>query len=94
MRDNLLSQYAAQTGGQVDPELRTKGIEESFSRITEQVRTMYTVGYYSHEPFIDGKYRPIDIRVLRTGLTVIAKPGYYPAAQTVAPTRSTVPVAQ
>lgn len=81
MRDNLLPQYAAATGGQVDPELRTKGIEQSFARITEQVRTMYTVGYYSHEPFIDGKYRPIDVRVLRTGLTVIAKPGYYPTAQ-------------
>lgn len=81
MRDNLLPQYAAATGGQVDPELRTKGIENSFARITEQVRTMYTVGYYSHEPFIDGKYRPVDVRVLRSGLTVIAKPGYYPTAQ-------------
>ena len=85
MRDNLLPQYAAATGGQVDPELRTKGIEDSFARITEQVRTMYTVGYYSHEPFIDGKYRPIEVRVLRSGLSVIAKPGYYPTAQTMTP---------
>lgn len=90
MRDNLLPQYAAATGGQVDPELRTKGIQESFARITEQVRTMYTVGYYSHEPFIDGKYRSIDVRVLRPGLTVIAKPGYYPTAQNLMQSGSSV----
>ena len=97
MRDNLLPQYASATGGQVDPELRTKGIQQSFTRITEQVRTMYTIGYYSHEPFIDGKYRALDVRVLRSGLTVIAKPGYYPTAQTVtspAASSATAPVTQ
>lgn len=94
MRDNLLPQYAAATGGQVDPELRTKGIEDSFARITEQVRTMYTIGYYSHEPFIDGKYRPIDVRVLRLGLTVIAKPGYYPTAQNMMQSGSAVTTTQ
>lgn len=80
MRDNILPMYAAATGGQVDPEFRTKGIAQSFARIAEEVRVMYTVGYYSHEPFIDGKYRSLDVRVLRPNLTVIAKPGYYPTA--------------
>ena len=86
MRDNILPLYALKTGGQVDPEMRTKGIETSFAKITEEVRTQYTVGYYSREPFIDGKYRPLDVRVLRPNLTVIAKPGYFPTAQDVRPT--------
>ena len=85
MRDNLLPVYTSATGGQTDPEFRQKGIETSFARIAEEVRTMYTVGYYSHQPFIDGKYRSLDVRVLRPNLTVIAKAGYYPSAQDVRP---------
>lgn len=81
MRDDILPLYASATGGQVDPEFRTKGIENSFARITEEVRTQYTVGYYTHEPFIDGKYRSIEVRVLRPNLDVIAKKGYYPTAE-------------
>lgn len=81
MRDDILPMYTNATGGQVDPEFRTKGIENSFSKITEEVRTQYTVGYYTHEPFIDGKYRTIEVRVLRPNLDVIAKKGYYPTAE-------------
>ncbi len=92
MRDNILPLYTDATGGQVDPEFRQKGIEQSFARLTEEVRTQYTVGYYTHEPFIDGKYRKLDVRVLRPGLTVIAKEGYWPTAADVRP--STVRVAQ
>ena len=80
MRDNALPRYAAATGGQIDPEFRQGGIEQSFAKITEEVRTQYTVGYYSHEPLIDGKFRKIEVRVLRPDLTVIAKEGYYPTA--------------
>jgi VWFA-related protein len=85
MRDNLLPQYTEATGGQVDPEFRQKGIEQSFARITEEVRNQYTVGYYSHEPFIDGKYRNIEVRVLRPNLRVIAKKGYFPTPEDVKP---------
>ena len=56
------------------------GIEKSFAKIAEEVRTQYTVGYYTHEPFIDGKYRKIEVKVLRPNLNVIAKKGYFPTA--------------
>ncbi len=81
MRDNLLPQYTAATGGQTDPEFRVGGIEASFAKITEEVRTQYTVGYYTREPFIDAKYRSVEVRLLRPNLTVIAKSGYYPSAE-------------
>jgi VWFA-related protein len=80
MRDNMLPLYTAATGGQTDPEFRLKGIETSFAKITEEVRTQYTFGYLSHEPFIDGKYRSIEVKVLKPNLTVISKPGYWPLA--------------
>jgi VWFA-related protein len=92
MRDNILPLYAADTGGQIDAEFRQKGIEQSFARITKEVRTQYTVGYYSHEPFIDGKFRPIEVKVLRPNLTVIAKKGYFPLAEATRP--STAPAQQ
>jgi VWFA-related protein len=81
MRDNILPAYAAQTGGNFDGEFRQKGIETSFAKIAEEVRTQYTVGYYTHEPFIDGKYRSVEVKVLRPNLTVLAKRGYYPTAE-------------
>jgi VWFA-related protein len=81
MRDNILPAYANATGGNFMGEWRQGGIEQSFAKIAEEVRTQYTVGYYTHEPFIDGKYRQIEVKILRPNLTVMAKKGYYPTAE-------------
>ena len=89
MRDDVLPHYADATGGQCDPEFRPRGIEDSFARLAEQVRTQYTIGYYSHEPFIDGKFRSVEVKVMRPNLEVIAKKGYYPTAQSSAPAQPT-----
>ncbi len=83
MRENLLPQYAAATGGEAISEFRIKGIETSFQKIAEEVRIQYTAGYYSNEPFTDGKYRPLEVQVLRPGLDVIAKKGYYPSPEAI-----------
>lgn len=90
MRDDGLPRYAAATGGECDPEFRPQSIQNNFAKLAEQVRTQYTVGYYSHEDFIDAKYRSVDVRVLRPNLDVVAKPGYYPSASmaTGSPARS------
>lgn len=85
MRDNVLKAYADATGGNLEAEFRQRGIEESFAKIAEEVRTQYTVGYYTHEPFIDGKYRSLEVKVMRPNLTVIAKKGYYPTAEDIRP---------
>jgi VWFA-related protein len=81
MRDNILPAYANATGGYFMGEYRQGGIEASFAKIAEEVRTQYTLGYYTHEPFIDGKYRNIEVKVLRPNLNVIAKKGYFPTAE-------------
>jgi len=85
MRDNILPQYAAATGGQVDAEFRQNAIETSFARIAEEVRLQYTIGYNSHLSTLDSRYRTIEVQVNRPGLTVIARPGYYPSATPVHP---------
>jgi VWFA-related protein len=91
MRDNVLPAYTNETGGNLDAEFRQKGIEESFQKIFEEVRTQYTIGYYTHQPFIDGKYRTIDVRVLRPNLQVFAKKGYYPTASDSGPVNTVAP---
>jgi VWFA-related protein len=93
MRGDVLPRYAAATGGQCDPEFRPKGIETSFAKIAETVRTQYTVGYYSHESLMDSRFRKVEVRIMKPDLTVIAKEGYYPSAHDSAPVPAAKPVA-
>ncbi len=81
MYDNILNKYTLETGGTLDSEASLNGIEKSYAKIAEEARTQYTLGYLSHQPVIDGKFRKIDVRVDRPGLEVIAKHGYYPSAK-------------
>ncbi len=86
MRDNVLPVYTKATGGEFYADYRTKGIEESFPKLTEDARTQYTVWYNSREPMIDGKFRKVEVKVLRPNLQVIAKQGYYPSVSDARPT--------
>ena len=83
MYDNRLVSYVIQTGGSLDSERNLNGIETSYRTIAEEARNQYTLGYYTHEPVFDGKYRSIDVRVERPGLDVVAKRGYYPSAEQI-----------
>ena len=89
MYENRLAGYAIATGGTLDAERGVNGIENSYAELAKDARTQYTLGYYSHEPFIDGKYRRIEVRVERSGLEIVSKQGYYPSAlDAAAPTSS------
>ena len=88
MKENILPQYASQTGGESILGFRQKDIETSFAKIAEDVRVQYTAGYYSNEPITDGKFRTVEVQVLRPGLDVIAKKGYYPMPESVLRTGS------
>lgn len=81
MYDNRLVSYVMQTGGSLDSERNLNGIEKSYQAIAEEARNQYTLGYYTKEPIVDGKFRSIDVRVDRPGLDVVAKRGYYPSAE-------------
>jgi len=82
MNDDVLPKYTQATGGFLDAERGTNGIEKSYQTIAESARRQYTLVYYSHEPAIDGKYRSIEVRVNRPSkeVEVTAKPGYFPTA--------------
>jgi VWFA-related protein len=76
MYDNILIKYAHATGGVLDSERGVDGIEKSYARIAEEARNQYTLGYYTHQPVIDTRFRKIEVRLERSGMEVIAKTGY------------------
>jgi VWFA-related protein len=87
MNDNVLTKYTLATGGSLDAERNLNGIEKSYAHLAEEARNQYTLGYYSHQPAIDSRYRSIEVRVNRPTkeVEVTAKPGYYPTAQDAGP---------
>jgi VWFA-related protein len=89
MRDDELPRITAATGGQCDPEFRPRGIEASFAKITDEVRSQYTVGYYTHASPFDERFRRLDVRILRPSLTIVAPDGYYPTASDSHPSKPT-----
>jgi VWFA-related protein len=78
--DNILPRYTIATGGHLYSEFSENGIQRSFAELAALARTQYTIGYYSRVPVLDGKYRTVQVDVLRPNLDVIAKKGYYPTA--------------
>ncbi len=78
--DNILPRYVDQTGGHLEAQFSQNGIERSFASLAVLARTQYTVGYYSHVPLLDSKFRVVDVRVKRPDLDVVAEKGYYPTA--------------
>ena len=74
---NVLTRYAAATGGQVFPALSRDAIEAAYQRLTSVARNQYTLGYTTVAA-IAGNCREIEVRVKRPGLQVIAKPRYCP----------------
>ncbi|MGC2401488.1 MAG: VWA domain-containing protein [Acidobacteriaceae bacterium] len=78
--DNILPRYTDATGGHLYSEFSQNGIQRSFTSLAALARTQYTLGYYSKQPVLDGKYRSIQVDVLRPDLDVKAPRGYYPTA--------------
>lgn len=73
---NILPKYASATGGQVFNEIDQQAIETAYSRVTEEARNQYTLGYDTRTT-PSSAYRTIEVRVNRPGLRIYARDGYY-----------------
>ncbi len=74
---NILSKYARDTGGEVYAELNRSSIEAAYALVTGTARNQYTIGYRA-KATVSGTYRNIEVVIHRGGLSVKAKPGYFP----------------
>ena len=79
-----LVSYARDTGGDVYFGAKQNSFSDFYSKIAEEARNQYTLYF---EPQGDSKvdYHPIEVRVRREGLNVLAREGYYGGTYAVVP---------
>ena len=70
-----LGQLANETGGFLIA--GSNNFDKGFTRVSEDIRAHYVLTYSSSKPAYDGKFRTIDVKVRRPGLTVSHRKGYY-----------------
>lgn len=76
-RFERLAKYAKDSGGDAYYGLKSRTMEELYSRVTEEARNQYTL-VYSPAGTDPGKdYHSIEVRVKRPGLNILTREGYY-----------------
>jgi VWFA-related protein len=78
---DILPKYAAATGGARYGEISRSAIEDIYAQSMSEARNQYTLGYTPARPKVPtaAPYRSIEVLVIRPGLKVYARDGYYPA---------------
>ena len=75
-----LTEIAETTGGQAFFPSAMKDVEQAYDKIVAQIRSQYTLGYVSTNTAQDGKWRRVQIRMIRSGLRDIrlqSRKGYF-----------------
>ena len=72
-----LQSYAHDSGGDVFYAAKRNSLEELYSRVTEQARNQYTLGYNPRGNDKTKDYHTIEVRVRRDGLSILTREGYY-----------------
>jgi Ca-activated chloride channel family protein len=76
-RFERLSKYAHDTGGDVYYGMKSRAMEQLYSRVTEEARNQYTLAYAPTGTDRGAEYHSIEVRVKREGLTLLTREGYY-----------------
>lgn len=70
-----LTTLSADTGGKAF--LDSNDLGEVFDRVQRDTTAYYVLGYRSNNPLRDGRYRHIQVKVSRPGMTLDFRKGYY-----------------
>jgi Ca-activated chloride channel family protein len=76
-RKVLFIGLADETGGASFFPGDLKNLPGVFTRIAEELRHMYSIGYIPKNADFDGRWRDVKVNTTRSGLTVRTKRGYY-----------------
>ncbi len=79
--DNDFDLLCRQTGGRVFMVTSLSELTTGFAQLEAELRAQYVLSYYSSNEARDGKFRRIEVRVKRPGVTVRARSGYYAPTQ-------------
>lgn len=75
--DEVLQQFADESGGRAFFPYHVSDLEQAFAAIGTELRSQYAIAYTPSMHQEDGKYHRIEIQVLRKGLSVRARRGYW-----------------
>jgi Ca-activated chloride channel family protein len=79
-RFERLAKYARDTGGDVYYAMKSRAMEEFYSRVAEEARNQYVLAYAPTGTDRSVEYHSIEVRVRREGLTILTREGYYAGA--------------
>lgn len=72
-----LSKYAHQTGGDVYYALHEQDLPNLYGQAGEEARHQYTIGYIPSGTDRGKPYHSIEVRIRRSGLSLLCRDGYY-----------------
>jgi Ca-activated chloride channel family protein len=88
--ERALATLTSETGGEVFFPKPTFGVRDheaddqslsqldaAFTRLADQIRTQYILGFYSTNDARDGRFRKLTVRIKKPGYTARARSGYY-----------------
>ena len=71
-----LKNFASKSGGTFVATPGGAALRDAFAKIVEELGVQYTIGYSPENTKKDGKWRKIELRVAKPGLTIRAREGY------------------
>lgn len=74
--DTYLQDLAIRSGGKLHRADTLGSLPDAFARIAAELRTQYSLGFYSTNAARDGKFRKLKVQCSRKGVVVRARPGY------------------
>ncbi|HKP85105.1 MAG TPA: VWA domain-containing protein, partial [Blastocatellia bacterium] len=74
--DRYLEDLAMKSGGKLHRADTLVSLPAAFAQIAAELRTQYSLGYYSANAARDDKYRKIKVSVNRKDVVIRARPGY------------------
>jgi VWFA-related protein len=75
--ESVARKLTDETGGRTIVVRSEKKLEEAFDQISEELRSQYTIGYYSTNTSRDGGYRKIKVETTHKDLDALTRRGYY-----------------
>jgi VWFA-related protein len=74
----VLQRLSSETGGSFFEVSKKLPIDRIYTRLQEELRNQYSLGYTSDNPVTGAAYRTTRVAVARPGLVVQSRDGYYP----------------
>ena len=77
VNEGVAKKITDETGGRTIVVRNEKNIQQAFDQIGEELRSQYTLGYYSTNSAHDGTYRKVKVDTTHKDMEVLTRRGYY-----------------